>query len=438
MLETEKIETPKYWLPFVAAGAGFCLLILCSTFYFLTRPCVILKCSQIDRAEKYALRSEKILQQPRSTKNFVAAYEDIEKAIALLESIPVWSDRYLDIKNSLTTYQTRRETLKNLVTALELRAAAIERAKNSPFAVSQWQEIELLWYEAIAALEAVPKNSEYYSFARRKIAQYRQKLADTNKRINLEKTAVASLENAKKRAVIARATQDDASSLTDWKLAHSHWELAVKTLEHLPEGTTVDRAAKELKTNLLPELELAQRRRDLEEIAVNNYQQATRSAKLAIAAEEDKQWTEAVKHWQTALNSIKSVQENTFQSRRARLLIGVYRDALNSARKQRHLALRIKQATIDLEKTCSEIIRICNFTVTDDAIEIRFTSDYIQQVQQTALQAKARGKIEQQVKVMEHILSLEAALKTITNNAGIKVKLYNPENTLLLTYIPEK
>lgn len=438
MLETQELETPKFWLPFVAAGVGFSLLVFCSTVYFLTRPCVFFKCYEIEGAAIFAKRSQQILQQPRSTGNFVAACEDLDKAIALLNSIPRWSKHSPEIKKHLAIYQSRRETLKKLVTALKLQAEAIARAKNAPFTVAEWFEIKLLWQEAIAALKQVPKNSEYYAFAGRRIKQYQEKLAATRKLLFQEKSAVAKLINAKQTVKSAREIQDNASSLADWNLARSHWQTAVKILENIPETTTVFSSIKELKNSWKIELNLAEKRQNIEEVAVNNYRQAIAAAKLAKTAAKNRQLTEAIGHWQTALSKIKAVQQNTFQYRQARWLIPVYSDAINNARQARHLDLRLKQAQLDLEKTCSKTIKICNFTVADNAIKINFTADYIEQVQQTALQAKADKSIKRQVRVMEHISSLEAALKTITNNAGIKLELYNAEETLLLTYVPRK
>ncbi len=437
MFDTKQLETSKYWLPLVAAGTGFCLLIFCSVFYFLSRPCVILECTEITRAEKLARRSQTILQQPQSIKNLLAAYQEIDRAIALLDSIPVWSARYLEVQNSISIYQTRKESLQNLLTALKLRSQVISLAKNPPFPVTSWENFKSIWTEAIATLEAIPEKSEYYYFASEQIQEYREKLEFIEAEIAKEKKALKLLENARSRANFASESQNDANSFTDWQLVHSHWQVAIELLEKVPEATTVTPTAKQLKINLLPELNLAQKRRDLEEIAINNHRQAIATAKLAKQSQNERELTKTVAYWEDALNYLKLIPQNTFQYRQAQHLIAPYLYALNIAKQQRYFSLRLERAALDLEKLCSERMRICDYSLKNDVIQVIFTADYIEQVRQTALETQEENNIKDRVRVMDHIFSLETALKTIANNAKIRMELYNDDKILLLTYLPE-
>ena len=438
MLETKQLENYKYWLPLVATGTSFCFVIFCSIFYFFSRPCFIFECTEITRAEKLARSSQTILQQPRSIKNIILAREDLEQAIELLDSIPIWSDRYLEVQNSIVIYQNRQENLQNLLTALELRSKAISLAEKPPFPLTHWQQIKEIWTEAIAALETIPEKSEYYPFTSQKIQQYRDESLVIDREIAKEKKAVNFFKTAQKRADFANESQNNANSFTDWQLVHSHWQAAIEVLEKVPKQTTITPAAKQLKNSLLSELILAQKRRDLEEIAIKNHNQAIATAKLAKQAQSDREWTKAVAYWEDALKDLKLVPQNTFQYRQTQQLVAPYIYALNIARKQRYFSLRIERASRDLETICSNNIKICNYAIESNAIKVSFTADYINQVRQTALQTQVQNNLKDRVRVMDHIFSLEAALKTIANNTAMRIELYNADEILLLIYLPDR
>ncbi|MGK7916033.1 MAG: hypothetical protein AB4038_10890 [Prochloraceae cyanobacterium] len=436
MVQMEKIEMSKYWLPTVAVGTGFCLLIFCSIFYALTRPCAVGKCQEIFQAKQLAQRSENILAQPSSTKEIIVARQQLEESIETLQSIPKWSHHYFEAENLIEAYQGKTESLQDLVTALQISAQAVALAENTPFLVSQWQEIQQLWQEAIAALEKLPADSPFYSLARTKIYQYQENLANTNKELETEAQATKNLQAAKEAIEIARKSENNAQSFSDWQLVYATWTTAVKRLQQIPPQTTVYQEAELLLTSLKPELKLAEKRLELEEFANNQYREATRIAKLAKQAESNKKWTEAVSHWRNTLNYLQQVPENSFQYRQAKPLIDPYNYALKQAQFQLHVALRLQQARKDLETTCSGNSIICNYTINNDAIKVHLTPDYMEQVQQIALQAKAQKNLKVQVNVLEHIFSLEQALKSITKNAGIRVEIYNSDDVLVLTYAP--
>ncbi len=437
MLQSEKFETFKCWLPLIAAGTGFCLVMFCSTFYFLTRPCVIFECTEINRAEKLALRSKTILQQSRSTKKIILAYEELQQAIALLDNIPAWSDRYLEVQNSLSIYQNRQENLQKLVKAIELRDKAVSLSKNPPFTVDRWKKIQAIWSESLASLEAISKKSEYYAFANQKKEKYQNEITVINNEIAQEKQSIELLEAARSRITLAQKSQNEASSFTDWQLVHSHWERGIELLAKIPEKTTVFKEGQRLKKSLLSELNSAQKRRDLEEIAFNSHNKAIATARVAKQAEKNRQWTKAVSDWEDALRHIQMVPQNTFQYRKTQQLIAPYLYALNIARRERHLILRVERAASDLDKICSGDMKICDRTIENDVIKVSFAANYIERVQQTALQTRRLKNISDRVRVMDHIFSLETALKTIANNAGMRVEVYDDENKLLLTYIPD-
>ena len=436
MLKTETLKKP--WFIAVAAGAGFYLLIFLSTVFVMTRPCAVGQCKEISQAKKLAERSQAILQQPRSEKEIIAARQHLEESLELLESIPQWSYHSVRAEKLLKLYQFRKEKIENLVTGLELGNKGVSLAVKSPLPVSQLLEIKQVWTRAIAALEKIPNNSEFHSFASLKINQYQQNLDITDEQLKTEKKALESLAFAKKYAQIAQKSQNKAQYFKEWDSVFSNWQTIVINIEQIPQTTTVYEEAQQLLENLEPQINLARKHREVEKIATNNYNEAIRIAKLAKDAEANKQWSEAVYYWRNALNYLEKVPQNSFQYRKAKLANAPYKYALDRAQFQLHVALRLKQAGKDLEKTCSQDMKICNYTVNEDAIKVHFTSDYMGQVEQTALQAKQAEDIQDQVNIIKHIFSLETALKTITNNAGVRVEIYNSEDTLILTYAPRK
>ena len=436
MLKTETLKKP--WFIAVAAGAGFYLLIFLSTVFVMTRPCAVGKCKEISQAKKLAERSQAILQQPRSEKEIIAARQHLEESLELLESIPQWSYHSVRAEKLLKLYQFRKEKIENLVTGLELGKKAVYLTVKSPLPVSQLLEIKQIWTKAIAALEKIPNKSEFHSFASLKINQYQQNLDTTNEQLRIENKALENLASAKKYAQIAQTNQNKAQYFKDWDLVFSNWQTVVINLEQIPQTTTVYEEARQLLENLEPQINSAGEYREIEQLATNNYNEAIRIAKLAKDAEGNKRWSEAVYYWRNALNYLEKVPQNTFQYRKAKPAIAPYEYALDRAQFQLHVALRLKQAGKDLEKTCSQDTIVCNYTINEDAIKVHLTSDYMGQVQQTALQAKQAEDIRGQVNVIEHIFSLETALKTITNNAGVRVEIYNSEDTLILTYAPRK
>ncbi|NEQ27540.1 MAG: hypothetical protein F6K28_52765 [Microcoleus sp. SIO2G3] len=57
-------------------------------------------------------------------------------------------------------------------------------------------------------------------------------------------------------------------------------------------------------------------------------------------------------------------------------------------------------------------------------------------MRQTATIAKARGDSNVQAGVVNHILTLGEALEAISDNARIRVDVYNPDGSLIETHMP--
>ncbi len=437
----EKPAPPKtQWkaslLPLLVAATGLGVVVFCSTLYFLTRPCVIGKCSIIPEAEKLTQKSTQTLQKPESGKAVLEAQAELQQAIGLLETIPPWSSHRTQAQELIQTYQAQAETVDEIVNALKTAARAGYESQNPPHSVSEWIEIQALWREAIAQLEQLPTDSKFHPLAQQKIKAYKTNLAEINQRLLKERQSQGSLEAAKQAAQMAEARQGIAQSLPDWQIAHATWQTAMKRLREIPQGTTAYQEAQQLSALYLPKLAKARDRKTQEQIAANAYNQGVRLAQLATDAQAENQWSAALVHWRNALTYAKQVPSNTYYYGKAQALVKPYQDALRQAQSQLQIAVKVQQARSDLNQTCSGKIQVCSYTIDKKVIKVRLTPAYVQTIRQRANSAQAKGESQVHAGIVNHILTLEKALKVISNNAAIPLELYSADGVLIQTHTP--
>ncbi|MBR8828422.1 MAG: hypothetical protein DSM107014_11080 [Gomphosphaeria aponina SAG 52.96 = DSM 107014] len=419
----------KSWL-LVGAGMTISSIFL----YALTRPCVVGKCSAIPRAQKLANESTEIFKQTPLTGEIITAKTELVEAIAVLESIPVWSNYHEDAAYFIDTYEGKLKTLEEVVKALELGGQAAELGKNPPYSVAHWTQVKQMWGEAIAHLNRVKADSEFYTFAQQKIQEYQNNLGIIARQLNKEKQAFNSFKIAQDAAKIAEVRSYAAQSLSNWQLVEATWRTATEQLKLIPPQTTVYAQGQQLYQTYTHRLVAARERKKQEEFALRIYNQALSNAQLAEHSESINQWSAAVAYWQKAIETIQEIPQNSFQSSQALPLISSYTKSWENAQAQLQVALKLEQAKNDLAKTCSAMNKICEYTVEDNNIEVKLTSNYIQDVWQAALVAKAEENVADQVQLLGHISTLEKNLEIISVNAGIPLEVYNAEGVLLVTY----
>ena len=435
-IATKKIQ--KSWLPIIAVGTGFGLIALAGSLFLITRPCVIGSCKAIPQAQELAQESANIITQPQSGQRILNAQKQLIESIEVLQSIPPWSLHYSEAQSLVGVYRARLETLDEIVNALNLAYKGASLSQKQPLSVEQWQEVQQLWREAIARLEKLPPDNEFYNFAQEKIILYQKNLEQINQRLNEERKAQANLEAAKQAAKIADVRQGVAQSLSNWQLVSATWETSLKHLKQVNKGTTSYNKAQELLQEYIPKMAKVRDRKNQEQFAYNAYNQSTRLAALAKKSESINQWSTAVFHWRNALTYIKQVPNNSFQSKQAQPLVSSYQNALAKAETQLKIALTLQQANQDLEQTCSGITKVCNYSIKEQLIQVNLTPNYIQEVRETALKAKVEAKIETQNELVTHISTLDQALAAISNNANVRLDVYNSDKILLTTYLPKR
>jgi len=436
VLATEPRLPKQSWLPMILTGVGLSATIFFSSLYLLSRPCVLRQCEEIPFAQELAQKSLTTLQDPQSGKQILYARVQLNQALKLLQSIPSWSKHRSEAQNLLKRYQGISADLNALVEALQTGSKASTLTQNRPFPVSQWEEAQKTWEEAIAGLENIPTDSQFHNFAQQKLREYRRNLATVERGTQAEREATANLAAATDAATTAKVRQDIAQSVDNLQLAHTLWQTAINRLRQIPKGTTAYERAQLALKQYSSKLGLVRDLKTQEVFATNTYNQALRSAQLAKNAQTANQWSEAVVNWRNALESVKQVPNNTFNYAKAQSLVASYTQSLTQAEAKLKRAIVLQQARNDLDRLCTNSSKVCHYTLNKNVIQVRLTPTYMQEVRTRALQAQTAGDLTTHVKLLDHIYTLERALETISNNVGIRLEVYASNNALVQSHIP--
>lgn len=434
--ETPSVVRPKQespWQPLILAGAGVSAIVFFSSFYLLTRPCVLESCEAIPQAQQFAQASEAILSQPLSGQEILQAQKQLETSIELLESIPPWSRNHTEAQDLLQIYESRSNTLENVVEALQTAARAGYASQNPPLPVSQWQKSQELWRNAIAQLEAIPPESEFYDFAQGKLPTYNSNLASINARLNSEQQAVQSLQAAQQAIEIAEAREGTALSLSNWQLVDATWQTVLQRLEEIPQETTAYEKAQGLRERYTPKINAIQERKNRELFASNVYERGIQFAQVAKNSESMNSWGEAVINWRNALAHVEQIPAQTFYTNKTQTLREAYARSLAQAEANLNLVVSRQQAQADLNQICAGGNSICESRITNSTIQVYLSPSYMQQVTQTAVNAEARNDVEAKVDLYNNIQTLDQAFKAVSRNAGLPLEIYTPDGALVKT-----
>jgi hypothetical protein len=431
-----KAKSKPSVLPLVVAGLGLSLVVFSTSLYFLSRPCVIGRCTAILEAQKLSEESAETLHNPQSGKEVLEAQQQLTDAIRILESIPVWSSYHTKAQTLLQAYQSQAERVEDMVTALKTGARAGYKSENPPHPPSRWIEVQSLWREAIAQLEELPTDSNLQPLAKQKIKEYKANLAQTNQRLVKERQAQERIRVAEEAALIAQARQGVAQALPHWRLVYATWQTSMNRLKQIPQGTTAYKEAQQLSALYLPKMASARDRKNQEQFATNAYNQGLRLAQLAKTSQANNQWSAAVTHWRNAINYLNQIPRDTFYYGKAQLIGRNYTRNLKQAQVQLQYQVKLQQARSDLNQTCYGKTKVCIYSINNNVIKVRLTPTYLQMVRQTAIAAQTRGDSNAQAGIVNHIMTLGEALEAISDNARLPVEVYNPDGSLVETHSP--
>jgi hypothetical protein len=398
----------------MAVGTGLGIVFFVGSLYVLTRPCVIGECPIVLHSQQFDKTAF------TSNQDLLSVYEQLNQTIERLQTIPGWSPYHDRAEQLLFDYLKQAESLSNIVTAI----ATAEKANS---ATAEWEERKELWQAAIASVQKVPSDSQWYAIAQVRWHEYQNNLARIEKSQQEEQKALKKLKAAQEAAKVAQIRQNNAQSIADWHLVSINWETAVAQLREISPQTSIYPETQQLLETYSDRLVLARTHQRQEQSAAKIYQTATEQAKLAASAAMKNQWSTAVSHWRSALIYMQQVKRNTFQYRQAEPLIASYSLELDRATK-------FQQTDSLLQQICRQESQICNYAIADSAIQLNLTSGYVQRIWESAIAAKASGNWQAQADLLNRIATLEKSLQNISNNTGKRVEVYNADGRLMIVY----
>ena len=423
-------------LPVIVGGMSINMAVFLSSFYALSRPCVVGACEEITAAQRLNQNSATTLNQAKTQQEVLVAKQQLAEAQKILATIPGWSSEHEKAQKLIAVYQADSDRLDQVTQGLEKANLAAQKSQNPPHELSEWLEMQNLWNEAIAIFKQVPETSNVYQLVQRKLPDYQLNLAMINQRVASEQQGNNLLAAAQETVDVAKARQGVAQSLDDLQLVRSTWQTAFSRLNMIPQGTTAYQPAQQLLQSSQPQLMAVRDRSFQEQFAANNYQQSLLLAQQAENSQAINQWSQAVSNWRNAIASLNRIPSRTFYHGKAQPLINSYTVSLQQAQDKLQLATRMQQTSQDLNRTCSGTPQICNYTITNNGIKVRVTPAYANTLKQTAMFAKAKGDYNAQIKVVNHVLTVGEALEAISDNAVLPLKVYDPNGAAIQIHTP--
>ncbi|MEH2416265.1 hypothetical protein [Nostoc sp.] len=421
---------PAFQVKSILLGAVLVgIVVLGGGAYFLTPPCVMSECKEIQNAEELKTKSPQLMRRAKSEKELVAVQQQLAAASAALNGIPRWSPRYQVSEELKATLSGRSEKINQVVKAFQMASLAAEKVA---YSLEELQARQHLWRQAIAPLETISSSSELYGLVQGKLLSYRVRLHIVNQQIFTEEKWLKKLTAAKAVANAAEKGETTAKSLNEWQKVQSTWLVVVNALNTIPQTSAGYQQAQKLLIDYKPKLVAARDRATKEQFAVKTYQQAVSTAKQAKVYQQQNQWQAAATYWDQALQTAKKVSQDSLYYTQAQSLIEPYSAALKQAQEKVQAVSSLQQTHTDLDKTCINGIRICTFSIDNTRIIVRLTPEY-DQIRQNNLANPYSKNSETAVDVTNHLQILREALAVISDNANLSLFLYDSQSQVIYT-----
>ncbi|MEH1966180.1 hypothetical protein [Nostoc sp.] len=418
--------------PILLGAALVGILVLGGGAYFLTRPCVMSECKEIQNAEQLKTKSSQLMRHAKSEKELVAVQQQLVAASNALNTIPSWSPRYQVSEALKASLSGRAEKINQVVKALQTASLATQKVQTPAYSLEELQARQHLWRKVIAPLEAISSTSELYELVQGKLLNYRVRLRAVNQQIFTEEKWLKKLIAAKAVAVAAENREATAKSLNDWQKVQSTWLVVLNALNTIPLTSAEYQEAQKLLLDYKPKFAVARDRATKERFAVKTYQQVLSTAKQAKVYEQQNQWQAAATYWDQALHSAKQISEDSLYYTQAQSLIEPYSAALKQAQEKVQVVSSLQQTRTDLDKTCINGIRICTFSMDNAGIIVRLTPEY-DQIRQNNLANPYSENSDTAVDVTNHLQILREALAVISDNANVSLFLYDSQGQVIYT-----
>lgn len=418
-------------LPWLMAGVGVSLICFGAGLWVMSRPCMVGACEPLQTAQMLSQQSIQTIQTAQNGKDLQQAQQQLTEAKRRLQDIPAWSGRHQEAQALQQTYQSQLQTL-DLVLAAESKAAtATQKSQAFPQSVASLQATQALWREAIAQLQTVLQSNALYAFAQQRLSTYEMNLAAIGKLTVAEQQAQKKLLTAKEAAKVAEARQGIARTPENWQLAQVTWQVTINTLKQISPSTTSYAEAQQLLSGYQPKLATVRDRATQEQIAQKSFTQALALAQKADIAQRNNQWSQAVANWREALTNVKQVPNNTAYSEPAQPLVASYSNSLKQAEAQLQVAAAMQRTRADLNRICAGTPKLCSYAIANNVIRVQFTASYERKLR-TAFVVGQSGDRNTLGGAVNHIETLQTALQTIADNAGLPLEVYNADGSDLI------
>lgn len=420
------------------AGGGAIVAVLLGGAYVLSSPCTIGRCQQLETAQQLHQESNRIVQEAKARPELVDAEKQLADANNLLKKIPQWSSRHPEARNLSGTITNQAATLDRTIAALEEGDTAANKLRQPIRSLEDWRAIQALWQRAIASLSAIPKDSDLYPLAQRKITEYRGSLQAVEQQMHSERQAFQTLPQAQNLAQTAQQQQLTARSLQAWQTVRNNWQSVVNNLSAIPQSSTAYQQAQQLLAQYRPQLKTASDRAAKEEISAKSFSQAMKFAELAERNEQQRQFAAAQTNWRQALVFVQQIPSDTQYYDQARSLINTYTTKIEQVDSQLQSANLAQKVRTDLDRACSGRIRVCRYRLDNKQIFVQLTPSYEQAVEKRFIEARLRGDSKTQADIAAQYRNLKQVLEVVSNDLRLPLQIYASDGEQMHSYKPKE
>ena len=405
--------------------------------YMGTRPCVLQACTELSNSTQLAQSSVATLDRPNVTgQEVLAVQKQLHQNIDNLKSIPPWSNSYDSAQQYLQATRSEVTDLDTTVEAMNKAFKATTIVRKPPIPIDGWHESKRMWTESIASLRIIAPNSKIYPLAQQKLKTYQQRLAETERRIEVETTAQEQLKSAVESMKAVTQAQSTAKSLTQWQGVKTQWDRASNQLKSIAATTSAYPEAQVQLKSAQPQITAANNKVLEEKKVTQNYKAAIELAQSAKQAQKNDKLSQSVTQWNQAIVMMQGIPPHSAVYGQAKALANEYTKNFQQVNDQLKNSKTVSLATKDLQKTCAGSPQICTYTVTNKGIVVRLMALYTQTIMQTAMAASTQGDGTAKVGIVNHVNTLGSALQTISDNAKLPLEVYGANGKQIQNYRP--
>lgn len=429
----KKYISANFSVSFILLILGIISLGTIGIFYYFTRPCVIGNCELITTTETSISSSFKNQSQDLTETKIKELQLSLINGINDLKRIPFWSKSYDNANLLIKDYQNQVEQLDNLLVALKSVDTAETVSKNLPLSLDEWNRVKDFFNEAITIINQI-NIEELDSYKTKKINIYNNKLQLIDQNISQEKQGNELLSKGKTIATDIENQQTQVTNLSELENLQKNWQLAIKTIESIPEQTNAYREKDATLKNYLQKLIEVQNKINEEKDALNIKKEAEEKIKLAKESQKNNQWTKAVSLWQEAISLLKKVPSEVLAKKEITDLESSASKQLIMAKSELKQAVTREEIKQELIKICKNTEEICTFNVSKESVKVFLTDKYLQKIASLSAVTKLTNNIEQEKQISTHINQVEKNYKYINAKYKIPVEVYNPQRQLIMIY----